>query len=105
MTNFSCLWLPLALAAQLPAATGYLVHNLVADAQTTATADFYDPRIVNAWGLVASATSPFWTCNAGTGTSTVYTVNTTNTTPLGTPNPTEPSLMMPAIINSFVFSE
>ena len=88
MTNLSSLWLSLALAAQLPAATGYLVHNLVADAQATATADFYDPRIVNAWGLVASATSPFWTCNAGTGTSTIYTVNTTNTTPLGTPNPT-----------------
>lgn len=77
-----------ALSLRLTAATGYLVHNLVADAQATGRADFIDPRIVNAWGLVASATSPFWTCNAGTGTSTVYTVNTTNTTPLGTPNPT-----------------
>ena len=40
------------------------------------------------WGLVASATSPFWVCDGGTGLSTVYTVNATNTTPLGTPNPT-----------------
>src|SRR3982750_1461695 len=72
----------------LPAATGYLVHNLVADAAATATpaADFIDPRLVNAWGLVASATSPFWVCDGGTGLSTVYTVNATNTTPLGTPN-------------------
>ncbi len=70
----------------LTAATGYLVHNLVADDRSTATADFYDPRMINPWGLVASATSPFWTCNLGT--STIYTVNATNATPMGTPNPT-----------------
>ena len=72
----------------LPAATGYLVHNLVADAVSTASpaADFIDPRLINVWGLVASATSPFWTCDAGTGLSTIYTVNPTNATPLGTPN-------------------
>ena len=74
----------------LPAATGYLVHYLVADATATVTppADFIDSRIVNVWGLVASATSPFWTCDAGTGLSTIYTVNDTNTTRLGTPNQT-----------------
>ena len=67
----------------LPAATGYLVHNLVADAAATTTpaADYIDPRLINAWGLVASATSPFWVCDAGTGLSTIYTVNATNTTP------------------------
>src|SRR5882724_11453221 len=66
----------------LPAATGYLVHNLVADAASTATpaADFIDPRLVNPWGLVATATSPFWLCDAGTGLSTIYTVNATNAT-------------------------
>jgi uncharacterized protein (TIGR03118 family) len=68
----------------LQAATGYLVHNLVADAPATAKADFYDPLLINPWGNVASATSPFWTCN--NGTSTVYAVNATNATPLGTPN-------------------
>jgi uncharacterized protein (TIGR03118 family) len=81
----------LALTPQvLPAATGYLVHNLVADtaAVTSPAADFIDTRLVNAWGLVASATSPFWTCDAGTGLSTIYTVNAINTTPLGTPNAT-----------------
>ena len=84
-----CLFLTLALRV-LPAATGYLVHNLVADVASTTTpaADFIDPRLVNVWGLVASATSPFWTCDYGTGLSTIYTVNATNTTPLGTPNAT-----------------
>ena len=81
----------LSLAPQvLPAATGYLVHNLVADAASTASpaADFIDPRLVNPWGLAASATSPFWVCDGGTGLSTVYTVNDTNATALGTPNAT-----------------
>src|ERR1022692_4940578 len=84
-----CLFL--ALTPQvLPAATGYLVHNLVADAAsvTSPAADFIDTRLVNAWGLVASAASPFWTCDAGTGLSTIYTVNATNATRLGTPNAT-----------------
>jgi uncharacterized protein (TIGR03118 family) len=72
------------------AATGYLVHNLVADAASTANpaADFIDPRLVNPWGLAFSATSPFWVCDGGTGLSTIYTVNDTNTTALGTPNAT-----------------
>ena len=85
----ACLFLTLA-PQLLPAATGYYVHNLVADAASTVTpaADFIDPRLVNVWGLVASATSPFWTCDYGTGLSTIYTVNATNATPLGTPNAT-----------------
>src|SRR5438477_9140701 len=70
----------------LPAATGYLVHNLVADDRSTAIADFYDPRLINPWGNVTSAASPFWVCDLGL--STVYTANPTNATPLGTPNPT-----------------
>jgi len=82
-----CLFLSLA-PRMLPAATGYLVHNLVADAASTANpaADFIDSRLVNPWGL-APGTSPFWVCDGGTGLSTVYTVNVGNTTPLGTPNP------------------
>ena len=84
-----CMFLVLA-PSVLTAATGYLVHNLVADAAATASpaADFTDPRLVNAWGIAASATSPFWVCDGGTGLSTVYTVNDTNTTALGTPNAT-----------------
>lgn len=71
-------------AAQLYGASGYFVHNLVADDKSTATADFYDPKLINPWGNVATATSPFWVCDLGV--STVYTVNPTNATPLGTPN-------------------
>src|SRR5450432_4692928 len=75
----------------LPVATGYLVHNLVADAASTVTppADFIDPNLVNAWGNVATAASPFWVCDAGTALSTLYTVNAVAVTPpLGTPNAT-----------------
>src|SRR5450432_1797976 len=77
--------------AMLPAATGYLVHNLVADAAATVTpaADFIDPNLVNAWGNAITGGSPFWVCDAGTALSTLYTVNAVAVTPpLGTPNPT-----------------
>ena len=75
----------LTLSSQmLPAATGYLVHNLVADDKSVATADFYDPRLINPWGNVTSATSPFWVCDLGL--STIYTVSATNATAMGTPN-------------------
>lgn len=68
----------------LPAATGYLVHNLVADDKSTATADFYDPRLINVWGV--APTGQFWVCDVGV--STLYAVNPTNATPMGTPNAT-----------------
>jgi uncharacterized protein (TIGR03118 family) len=87
-----CLFLTLS-PQLLPAATGYLVHNLVADDKSTATADFYDPRLINPWGNVASATSPFWVCDLGL--STIYTVSATNATAMGTPNPTtQPTIPM-----------
>ena len=31
-----------------------------------------DPLLENAWGIAASATSPWWVANNGTGTSTLY---------------------------------
>ena len=62
-------------AHSLHAATGYLVHNLVAD--TAGVADFTDPNMVNAWGIAISGTSPFWLCDAGTGLSTVYIASAT----------------------------
>ena len=76
-----CLFLTLS---SLPAATGYLVHNHVADDKSTATADFYDSRMVNAWGFTNGGT--FWLCDYGI--STLYGVSATNTTPIGTPNTT-----------------
>jgi uncharacterized protein (TIGR03118 family) len=65
----------LLLTPVLPAATGYLVHNLVAD--VAGVADFTDPNLVNAWGISITATSPFWLCDGGTGLSTVYTSSAT----------------------------
>jgi uncharacterized protein (TIGR03118 family) len=61
--------------AALPAATGYLVHNLVAD--VAGAADFTDPNLVNAWGIAISSSSPFWLCDGGSGLSTVYTSSAT----------------------------
>src|SRR3954451_11222152 len=66
-TLVSCLFLTLSQHV-VSAATGYLVHNLVADDKTTATADFYDPRLINPWGNATSAASPFWVCDLGIST-------------------------------------
>src|ERR1017187_6364369 len=85
-----CLFLTLT-PHLLPAATGYLVHNLVADAKTTATADNYDPRLINPWGNGFSTGSPFWVCDFGV--STLYTVADTGTVVLGTPNATTQPLI------------
>jgi uncharacterized protein (TIGR03118 family) len=79
-----CLFLTIS-PRLLPAATGYLVHNLVADVAATAKADFYDPRLVNPWGVAYGG--PFWFCDAGI--STLYSVAPLVPTPaLGTPNAT-----------------
>jgi uncharacterized protein (TIGR03118 family) len=59
----------------MPAATGYLVRNLISD--QAGVADLTDPNLVNAWGITISAASPFWVCDGGTGLSTVYTASAT----------------------------
>jgi uncharacterized protein (TIGR03118 family) len=43
-----------------------LVSNVPGMAQTT------DPNLVNAWGITASPTSPFWVSDNGAGVSTLY---------------------------------
>src|SRR5437773_10059294 len=43
-----------------------LVSNVAGAAPTT------DPNLVNAWGLTASATSPWWVADNGTNVSTIY---------------------------------
>jgi len=48
----------------------YAVQNLVADAAGGAATT--DASLVNAWGLVAGPTTPWWTSNNGTNTSTLY---------------------------------
>jgi uncharacterized protein (TIGR03118 family) len=48
----------------------YTVHNLVSD--VPGAADHTDSNLVNAWGLVASATSPWWVADNETAVSTLY---------------------------------
>src|SRR5271165_87586 len=44
--------------------------DLVSDQPGVAEAT--DPNLVNAWGIAASATSPYWIADNGTGLSTLY---------------------------------
>ena len=74
--------LPLACAlalAALPAApavagsggsNSYRVHRLVAD--QAGEAKQLDPNLVNAWGLVAGPSTPWWVADNGTNRSTLY---------------------------------
>jgi uncharacterized protein (TIGR03118 family) len=48
----------------------YSVHPLVADGAGRAPGQ--DASLVNGWGLVAGPTTPWWTSNNGTNTSTLY---------------------------------
>ena len=48
----------------------FTVNNLVAD--TSGTAPVTDASLVNGWGLSAGPTTPWWTSNNGTNTSTLY---------------------------------
>lgn len=48
----------------------YRQTNLVSDVPNLA--QIIDPNLVNPWGLSMSATSPFWSANAGTSTATLY---------------------------------
>ena len=57
-----------------PAARFYVQQNLVSDGAVQA--DIVDPALVNAWGLAASATSPWWVADNGTDSSTLYNGNT-----------------------------
>jgi uncharacterized protein (TIGR03118 family) len=53
-------------------ASAYTVHALVSDG-TAVAAPATDASLVNAWGLVAGPTTPWWSANNGTNTSTLYT--------------------------------
>jgi uncharacterized protein (TIGR03118 family) len=50
--------------------SGYLISPLVAD--TAARAPLADASLVNAWGLAASPTGPWWTANEARDSSTLY---------------------------------
>jgi uncharacterized protein (TIGR03118 family) len=82
----SLLVVPATLAALIAAAPasasppngGYEVHNLVSN--VAGVADKVDPNLVNAWGLAAGPTSPWWVSDNGTDVSTLYNA-------IGTPLP------------------
>jgi uncharacterized protein (TIGR03118 family) len=58
----------LAALALVPAHAGrFTVHPLVTDSS--------DPQLVNAWGLTASSTSPWWVSNEARSSSTLYAGN------------------------------
>jgi uncharacterized protein (TIGR03118 family) len=51
----------------------YTVHNLVSD--QSGVADHVDSHLVNAWGLAARSTSPWWVADNGMDVSTLYTAD------------------------------
>ena len=48
----------------------YTVHPLVSN--VAGAAPITDPNLVNAWGLTASPTSPWWVADNGTDVSSLY---------------------------------
>jgi uncharacterized protein (TIGR03118 family) len=60
------------LASPFPARAQYAQSNLVSSVPGLAT--ITDPRLVNPWGMSRSGTSPFWTSNQGTNSSTLYAI-------------------------------
>jgi len=65
-----CLALTATLAAKQPPSRRFQQTDLVSDVPGLAAAT--DPHLVNPWGMVASATSPWWVADNGTGQSTLY---------------------------------
>lgn len=61
----------------------YVRRNLVSD--QAGKAAHVDPNLVNAWGLVSLADSPWWVADNGTNRTTVYTPNGTAFAPSGSP--------------------
>ena len=59
------------LATAPPAAAQFYAQTNLVSYEPGAAA-FADAHLVNAWGLVSSATSPWWVANNGTLTSTLY---------------------------------
>src|SRR5207247_8864102 len=51
-------------------ASPYTLTNLVGDVAGAAAQ--VDPHLVNAWGLVAGPSTPWWVANNSTGSSTLY---------------------------------
>src|SRR3954454_18424427 len=83
----------------------YSVTNLVSDG--TIPAAHTDANLVNAWGLTASGSSPWWVANNATGTSTLYDGNGVaqfGTTPLVVSVPHAPTGAVANSTSIFVVS-
>src|SRR5204863_141232 len=78
-------------AKSKPAKNAYVVHNLVAD--QSGRADQTDPNVVNAWGLAALPTGPWWLADNGTDTATVVDAS-------GAPFPPPPATPLAVQVNS-----
>src|SRR5436190_22190507 len=78
-------------AKSKPAKNAYVVHNLVAD--QSGRADQTDPNVVNAWGLAALPTGPWWIADNGTDTATVVDAS-------GAPFPPPPATPLAVQVNS-----
>ena len=52
--------------------TPFTQHNLTSNNTATIPSDHQDIHLVNAWGLAAGPTSPFWVSDNGSGLSTLY---------------------------------
>jgi uncharacterized protein (TIGR03118 family) len=73
MRRIIALGIALASAALCAAPNKFEQHNLVSD--LPGLADHIDPCLINPWGIVASAASPFWISANGSGLSTLYNGN------------------------------
>src|SRR3954465_9772599 len=77
--------LGLALAGRAAAAGDqYVDHVLTSNDKAIIPADHVDPHLINPWGLVSSATSPWWSSDNGADASTLY-------NSLGVPFPAAPA--------------
>lgn len=68
------LGLGVLLSRQTPAAApggSYLQTNIVSDVKGTARVT--DPKLINPWGIVSGAGTPFWVADNNAGVSTLYT--------------------------------
>jgi uncharacterized protein (TIGR03118 family) len=72
VNRFAATFAVLCAAVTIQAQTGnvYLQTNLVSNVKGLALVT--DPNLVDPWGISFSATSPFWTSNHLSGTSTLY---------------------------------
>jgi uncharacterized protein (TIGR03118 family) len=85
------------------AAQFYTQRNLVSDGAVTA--EHVDPDLVNAWGLAAGPTTPWWVSDNGTDVSTLYNGNTGAKVALVVSVPSAPTgIVFNADTNAFTVS-